>query len=394
MIKPKDFYKRHLNEVIKNITRGERNYVVLKNTIADIPDVQSYLKKIYSQIDSEKRIVITYYNHFWEPILKLASYFNLAEARPEQNWLDQEDIKNLLSLTGFEVVTSQKKLLLPIDIPLVSTLINKYVAILPLINSFCLTTIVVARPKKNKIKEYSVSIIVPARNEAGNIKQIVRQIPKFSKSLEIVFVEGNSTDDTWKEIQNHVSKHKQNKKFKLLAYRQKGKGKADAVRLGMKNSSGDILMIYDADMTVNAKDLVKFYEALVKGHGEFINGSRLVYPMEKDAMRTLNKIGNKFFSIIFTWLLGQRFKDTLCGTKAIFRKRYINIVKHRRKFGSSDPFGDFDLIFGAVRQNLKVIEIPVRYKERVYGSTNINRFRHGLQLFKMTWIGLKEFKIW
>ena len=114
--------------------------------------------------------------------------------------------------------------------------------------------------------------------------------------------------------------------------------------------------------------------------------------MEEKAMRFLNLLGNKFFSLMFSWLLDQRFKDTLCGTKVLFKSDYEQLKKGRKFFGEFDPFGDFDLIFGASKLNLKLVEIPIRYKERTYGMTNIRRFRHGLLLFKMCFFAFKKIK--
>ncbi len=264
-----------------------------------------------------------------------------------RNWLLKSDIESFLKLSNYDVISNKNSK-------------------------------IIAKKRILKSKEYSVSIIIPARNEERNIPHIIKSFPKFGKNQEFIFVEGGSTDNTWNEI----------KKTKVKAYKQRSKGKADAVRLGLSKATGDILMIYDADRTVDAKELKKFYTALSSGLGEFINGSRLVYPMEKDAMRTLNKIGNILFSYLFTWILGQNFKDTLCGTKAFFKKDYLKFKKFK-----DDPFGDFELIFGAIRENQKVVEIPVHYKERVYGVTNIKRIYHGLLLFKMVWRGFKEFKL-
>lgn len=235
--------------------------------------------------------------------------------------------------------------------------------------------------------QFSVSIIIPARNEEGNIAKIVPSIPKFGKSLEIIFVEGGSKDRTWQEIEHEVNK-KHEVSVIVRSLKQHGKGKADAAWQGLKGANGEILMIYDADRTVPATDLTKFYKALATGAGQFANGNRLLYPMEKDAMQTLNKIGNQIFSFLFTWILGQHFTDTLCGTKVFWKRDF---KKFRRS--KTDPFGDFDLIFGAIRQGLKVVEVPVRYKERVYGSTNINRFYHGLLLAKMVILAFFEFKL-
>lgn len=375
---PQEYYSKSLEKDILRISKNSPDFIILENTFSDIKDIQRYLEEIECTINNNQRVLITYYNHFWEPFLKTASHLGFRSKYPEQNWLDKEDIENLLNLAGLEVITSRRTMLLPFYIPLISHLVNKYIATLPIINNLCLNTLIVARKVKQKTKDYTVSIIIPARNEGGNISKIAKSIPKFGKSQEIIFIEGNSTDNTWQEIQKIPN---------VVKLKQKGKGKADAVRLGFSKAKGEILMIYDADRTVDANDLKKFYEVLASGKGEFANGSRLVYPMEKDAMRTLNKFGNKFFSILFTWILGQRFKDTLCGTKVFFKSDYLKFNKFE-----SDPFGDFELIFGAIGNNLKVIEIPVRYKERDYGSTNISRFRHGLMLLKMTFMAYKKFK--
>jgi glycosyltransferase involved in cell wall biosynthesis len=232
--------------------------------------------------------------------------------------------------------------------------------------------------------------VIPARNESGNIENAITRLPKLGKNTEIIFIEGDSTDDTWDKIQEIQKKYSSTHDIKIG--KQKGKGKADAVREGFRIATCDILMILDADLTMPPEDMPKFYEAMASGKGDFINGSRLVYPMESEAMRFLNLLGNRFFSLAFTWLLGQKFKDTLCGTKVIFRHDYHRLVKNQKYFGSFDPFGDFDLIFGAHKLNLKIVEIPIRYKERTYGSTNISRFKHGIILLRMCSFAARKIK--
>ncbi len=354
----REYYHKDLDKLVNFIKPD----ILWRNSICEMEDVQKELEIIRHGLKPKTRLLITYYNHLWEPILNFASFIGLREKVGTQNWLDSRDINNLCKLSDWEVITSQKRFLFP-----------------PLIEW------AVARPINFKEKKYSVSIIIPTRNEAGNVKNILKKIPKFGKSQEIIFIEGGSTDNTWNKI----------KKLKgIKCFKQKGEGKGDAVRLGFSKATGDILMILDADMTVDPKDLPKFYDVISSGKGEFINGSRLIYPMKKQAMQTINKFGNMIFGWLFTWILGQRFKDTLCGTKVLFRKDYQKIVKNRKFFGDFDPFGDFDLIFGAIKLNLKVIEVPVRYKERTYGSTNINRFKHGILLAKMTWLAFFKFKSW
>jgi glycosyltransferase involved in cell wall biosynthesis len=248
----------------------------------------------------------------------------------------------------------------------------------------------VARPiHLREIREFSTTILIPCRNEKGNIEAAIKRIPPFGAHQEIIFVDGHSTDGTREEIER-VIKAYPDRDIKLMI--QDGQGKGDAVRKGFSVAKGEVLMILDADLTMPPEDLPKFYRALAENHGEFINGCRLVYPMERQAMRFLNLLGNKFFSMMFTWILNQRFKDTLCGTKVLFRKDYEKIQANRDYFGDFDPFGDFDLIFGAIKQNLKVVEVPIRYRERIYGRTNIRRFRHGWLLLKMTLFAYRKIK--
>ncbi|MCJ7805542.1 glycosyltransferase [Patescibacteria group bacterium] len=372
--------------------KGKYDFIVVNELIGDIEDVQEFFSRIRTLCDNKARILVTYYNFLWRPIIKFATFMGWRKDTSEQNWLDNNDIANLLELAGLEIVTSQKRLLFPIEIPILSQFVNRWIAPLPVINTFCLKTWTLAKLKQEKRKEYSVSIVVPARNEKGNIPHIAKSIPKVGTRREVIFIEGHSQDNTWDEIQK-LFKSKAAKGVSIKAFQQKGVGKADAVRMGFDKAKGDILMILDADLTVAPKELPKFYNVLSNGQAEFANGSRLVYPMEKEAMNTLNILGNRTFSWLFTWILGQRFKDTLCGTKALFRKDYLKIVKNRGFFGDFDPFGDFDLIFGAIKQNLKIAEIPIRYRERVYGMTNIRRFRHGWLLLKMTWFAYKKFNI-
>jgi glycosyltransferase involved in cell wall biosynthesis len=178
----------------------------------------------------------------------------------------------------------------------------------------------------------------------------------------------------------------------IKGMQQPGKGKADAVFTAFDAATGDVLMILDADLTVPPEQLTAFWQAIRSGKGEFVNGSRLVYRMEDEAMRSLNLIANKLFSIIFTWLLSQRFTDTLCGTKVLRRTDYIRLKAGRAYFGNFDPFGDFDLIFGASKLNLKVVEIPIRYANRTYGETQISRFRHGFMLLRMVLFAFRRIK--
>lgn len=375
----------------ENITIDEKfDFIIVSDTIGYFEDVQRSFDQIRKLCSDDTRIIITYFNFLWLPVMNLAETLRLKMPQVRNNWLDIMDISNLLNLTGFDIVRAGRKFIMPVYIPLLSGFINKFIANLPLINKLCLTKFIIAKKSGLDNSLDTVSVIVPARNEKGNIEQIVKRIPQMGKHTEIIFVEGNSTDNTFDEIKLICEKY--SAEYDLKYAQQDGKGKADAVRKGFDMATCKILMILDADMTVPPEDLMKFYEAIHSGKGEFINGSRLVYPMEKDAMRTLNIMGNKFFSMMFTWILSQRIKDTLCGTKVLTKANYENLKEAKKFLGDFDPFGDFDLILGASKLNLKFAEIPVRYKARIYGSTNISRFKHGWMLLKITFFAMKKFK--
>lgn len=365
------------------------DYIILSDLFGYLQDVQAVLERIQRNAHQNTRIIINYYSFLWEQPLKLAELLGLKRKTGLQNWLSMSDIENLVDLAGLDMIKTGRAVLFPFNIPVISTFFNKYVAHLPIFEQACLVNYGVCRVRPTP-QDYSVSIIVPARNEAGNIEAAITRLPQFGSRQEIVFIEGNSTDNTWAEIQRVAEKYKGQKN--ILTAQQTGKGKGDAVRKGFDIATGDILMILDADLTMPPEDLPKYYKALASGKGEFINGCRLVYPMEKEAMRFLNLLGNKFFSLAFTWLLGQRFKDTLCGTKVLHRDHYQIIKENRAYFGDFDPFGDFDLIFGAAKQNLKIVEIPIHYKDRTYGETNISRFKHGWLLLQMVAFASRKIK--
>ncbi len=368
--------------------------IVISNTIGFVDDVQAVFQQLRNVSHPRTRLIITYYNQLWEPLLNLGETLGFKKRTPEQSWLSTKDIKNLLYLAGFESFRETRRLLFPFYIPLFSRLMNKYVAHLPFFNAFSINSFINARPMPDPAADvsqaYSTTVVIPARNEAGNIENAILRLPRFGKNVEIIFVEGNSTDNTWEIILEVQKKYAHTHDIKAI--RQDGKGKGDAVRKGYSIATGDILMILDADLTVPPEDIPKFYYALASGKAEFINGSRLVYPMEKKAMRFLNMLGNKFFSMVFSWLLEQNIKDTLCGTKVMFREDYLRLIENRTFFGEFDPFGDFDLLFGAYKLNLKIVDLPIRYRDRTYGSTNISRFKHGLLLLRMCWFASGKIK--
>jgi len=361
------------------------DYIVISGLVNDVWDIQTLLENIAPLCHPGTRLILNIFNRLWQLPIAMARSTGLAQPMLKQNWVSVDDMRNLLRISGFEVISTSSEVLLPIKVPFLDTIFNRILVKLWPFHHLGLTQFLIARPDPFRHgsavdASASVSVVVPARNEAGHIAEILERTPSMGSRTEIIFVEGNSTDDTWDTIRSVVDDlGDPNVRY----FQQPGKGKGDAVRFGYQHATGDILMILDADMTVAPEDLPRFFDAIANGSGEFINGVRLVYPMEDEAMRFLNYLGNKFFGVAFSSLLRQPVKDTLCGTKVLSRANYDEIAENRSYFGDFDPFGDFDLLFGAAKSNLKIVDVPIRYRQRRYGSTNIDRWRHGVLLLKM-----------
>lgn len=359
---------------------GPFDIILIVDTLGAVDDCQSVLEALHSLCSRETRVIIAHYSHLWHPVLKAAEYMGLRSPQPPQNVLSAPDVRAIADLAGIDAVKSEIRMLSPARLFGLGRLINRFLSPLPGLRHLALRHYVVGRSTRHLeggLK--SATVVIPARNERGNIAAAIERIPNFC-DLEIIFVEGHSQDGTLAEM--HRAKEA-NRGHDIKIMVQSGRGKADAVFTAFDVARGDVLMILDADLTMPPEELPKFWNAIQSGKGEFVNGSRLVYPMEDEAMRFLNLIANKAFSYIFSWLLNQRYTDTLCGTKVLRRSDYERLKRGRAYFGDFDPFGDFDLIFGASKLNLKTVEIPIRYRNRSYGETQISRFRHGFILIKM-----------
>jgi len=366
------------------------DYIIVSDLVNDLWDVQAMLGQLQPYCASQTRLIFNFYSHLWNIPLRVAQTLGIATPNLPQNWLTRHDMANLLEISGYQPLRVWEEVVAPLKVPFISNFANRYLAKIIPFRFFAMANFIVARPVTKAIpKNPTVSVVVAARNESGHIEELMARIPEMGGGTEIIFVEGNSIDDTYEVIGNSIGTHPE-RNCKLL--KQPGIGKGDAVRAGFDVAKGDILMILDADITVPPEDLPRFFELMVAGTAECVNGVRLVYPMENKAMRVANLIGNKFFSWAFTWLLGQPIRDTLCGTKVLWRTDYQRIAANRSYFGDFDPFGDFDLLFGAARLNLKIMEVPVRYRARRYGETNISRWKHGWILLKMVLFAARRIK--
>lgn len=367
-----------------------RTAVLINGTLNHHYDVQGLLTGLKEKLSRSSRVVLVLYNPYLRWIYNFANRLKLREGEVPTTFLRRVDLENLAKLSGFEIVQEKPGIYCPLPLFGIGSLINRTLMLVPFFRWLSFTYVSVWRPIIAK-PAAGLSCIIPARNERGNIENAVQRFPELGCKVEIIFVEGHSSDGTWEEIQRVANAYRH--RFDIKTFQQTGKGKGDAVRLGFQNASQPLLTILDADLTMPPEMLGRFYDAYCRGLGDFINGSRLVYPMEGEAMRPLNRLGNIFFAKALSFVLNMHLGDSLCGTKLLARHDYGRMVQWRHDFGDFDPFGDFELLFPASVLKLGVVDVPVRYLARTYGSTNIQRFRHGFQLLRMSLIGLTRIKI-
>src|ERR1700732_420231 len=370
---------------------GPFDYIVIADTIGMFEDIDGTVGRVHHVCGPSTRIIISYYSHLWEPILKLAELLRLRARQPKINYIATADFLNLMDLADFEVISQEQRQLIPLRWFGVGPFVNRFIAPLPGIRKLCLRTYIVGRPVRIfRDRKFSASILIPCRNERGNIENAILRMRRFGTAQEILLVEGNSSDGTFEECERVRDAYRDSWDIKVL--KQDGKGKGDAVRKGFAAATGEVLMILDADLTMPPEALPKYHAVIECGKADFVNGTRLIYPMENEAMGPPNFIANRCFAYLFSYLVNTRLTDTLCGTKVLLRKDYEVLARERDYFGTFDPFGDFDLIFGAAKQNLKIVETPIHYKARTFGETQISRFRDGWLLLKMVWFAYRKLK--
>lgn len=368
----------------------QRTALIMNGTFNHCTNIQDLIAEIKPKLSRNSRIIAVAYNPYLAWLYRLANFLGLRQGEMPSTFLTRTDLSSIAKIAGYEVVRVRPTAYSPFKFLGLGSLANSIFPSLPIVRWLGLATVIILRPIVIEKKKPSLSIVIPARNEKGNIENALKRMPDLGGAeIEVLFVEGHSQDDTWLEIQRVAEKYRD--QFKIKTLQQTGKGKVDAVRLGFSHANGDLLTILDADLTMPPELLGRFYDAYCNGYADFVNGNRLVYPMEGKAMRFLNHLGNIFFAKALSSVLDTRLGDTLCGTKLLARHDYARFEQWRADFGDFDPFGDFELLFPAAVMGLGIVDIPIRYLDRTYGSTNISRFRHGIILLKMTLIGL--FKI-
>jgi glycosyltransferase involved in cell wall biosynthesis/SAM-dependent methyltransferase len=418
------------------------DYIVCSDLLGYLEDIQATLAGLHAVAHRRTTILVTSWNWAWQAALWVGERLGLKMPDPGQNWLGRNDIENLFALADLEVRSREAALLSPVDLSVIGSLVNRVLVNFSVLQHVALVHAWVVRPKgfRPVAEPLTATVLVPCRNEEGNIRAAVERLPELGAHTELIFVDGASTDGTRAAILAEIERYRGVRDIKLLdqvagpdsqpdpnspfaattgfvngrfvvgslvgpteatlmptapsgPVTMLKLGKGDAVRKGFAVASGEVLFILDADLTVPPEDLPKFLEPIAAGRAEFVNGTRLVYPLEDEAMGPINLVGNRFFSIVFTWLLGQPIKDTLCGTKVLRASDYRMLAANRAYFGDFDPFGDFDLLFGAARLGLKILEVPVRYRRRTSGYSKVLVFKHGILLLRMSVIGFRRLKL-
>ena len=375
------FIKAKPEEVI---VKGKYDYVIIPNSVAHFYDIQTVLEKTLKVLSKNSKVVMTATNPRWEQIFYILEKLKLKRPEDSRNWLRLADLRNIFEISGYDVEESGYSILIPAHIPFFSNLVNNFIKGSGFLAQFCVEEYIVARKAKlRRKKNLSCTVLIPCYNEEENIKQAIATVPKMGTKTEILVVDDGSSDKTAQVVKRVMKK---NKNLKLISYKP-NQGKGYAVKKGFDAVVTDTMMIQDADMTVPPEELPRFFNLIAEGKADFVNGTRMIYPMEEEAMRQLNLVGNLIFSWIFSWLLGQKVTDTLCGTKALFKRDYKKI-----KMGG-ESWGDFDLLFGASENKLKIVDLPVHYKKRVAGKSKMKAFKHGLVLAKMCIVGLWRLKL-
>jgi len=369
---------------------GERHAILLNGNLNHDLDIEATLAAIKPRLTRLSRVIVILYNPYFRGIFWLATRLGMRSGAVPSTFVTRESMTALGKLSGYEIVQLSPAGYSPWRLLGVGDAINWAMPMVPLLRWLGFAAVTVLRPVAAVTTPPSLSIVIPCRNEKGNIEAALQRLPSFPGAVEVIYVEGHSSDGTWEEVQRVTAEY--GARLTVSAYRQTGKGKSDAVRLGFSKARHELITILDADLTMPPEMLPRFYNAYCSGLADFVNGTRLVYPMEGEAMRFLNRLGNEFFARALSYVLDSHLNDSLCGTKLLRRDDYARMIRWRGDFGDVDPFGDFELLFPAAILGLGIIDVPVYYRARSYGATQIHRFRHGLMLLRMTAIGLFRVK--
>ncbi len=378
-----------LESQVLNQNKKKYDFIVITDIFEVSSDIYQFVKLFKNFLEDEGKILLTSINPKWNILFKAFESIGIKRKSQINSYIKPSKISNIFYSLNFEKLKSYNRQIFPFSLFGFGKLLNVILEIILGYFNLGIKTYFLYQLKNEVVKDYTKSIIVPAKNESGNLKELVNRIPEFSNKYEIIIVCGPSKDNTFEVAKNIMNEKKD---IEILVFEQTNNGKANAVWEAIKLSSNDAIAILDADISVDPEELTNFFEVLENTNCDFVNGTRLMYPMEDTAMRYINKIGNRSFQYLISKLIGINLSDTLCGTKIFKKSRIESLYTWQKKMVISDPFCDFDLIFSSAYSGAKILEYPVHYRSRKYGKTNISRFRDGWKLILYLFNSLILFK--
>lgn len=348
------------------------DYVIMVDVVDHVYDVVDVFTSLRRFCHPTTRIILTTISPWWEPILSLMEKLSAKMPEGPHNFIEKRILGNMIEMVGFSVSYSGYLLLFPKWIPILSYIMNSIGVRIWGLNRLSAVQYMIIQPEFKKTFDLGLgcSVIIPCHNEEDNIESAVRRIPSMGKETEIIVVNDGSTDGTAEKVR---ALQKEISNLKLVDY-SPNRGKGQAVKQGFDAATQEVIMILDADVSTPPEELPRFFEPLNRGVCQFVNGTRMVYPMEEQAMRTVNLFFNKMFGYMMSFITQQTLTDTLCGTKALYRSDY------KRMQWGIDRWGDFDLLFGAAKMGSKIMEVPVHYLTRQSGESKMKSLKHGIHL--------------
>jgi len=374
-------------------TNNKWKTVILTFPLNNFVNLVGFFDKLDSSLNEEAKVIVSYYSKIWKPFFFIFSLFGLIRNYKNSLFFSKDTLEIFLRTGNFEISKKIPNYFIPFNIPIINKFLSILINFLPFLDNLSVTKVFYLRKKNYKKRQNKkISLIIPCKNEQGNILNIVTDAKKeLIIPYEIIFVDDKSSDNTFQII---IDCKKKFSDVDIQVTKGPGKGKSLAVNEGIKIATGYYSIIFDADMTVNMKDINVFYNAISNGNADIINGSRLVYKPYTGAMRYLNFLGNKFFSKLSSFITGELITDTLCGSKCFITKDFKIFNEFKDNNNINDIWGDFNILYSSNFYGLKCIDLPVRYYERVEGETKMKkRFYFFLNMLSTSIKAMNRFKI-
>lgn len=428
LISSKEFYRRHKIEIFKNLfsenknliisdknsnffiekshnldflnvdTNEDLNKILINNTKYDCivlsdmfevnDDILGLLKLLKKNLNNDGTILLTSITPIWDGVLSILEMLNLKNKSKKRSYIHLNKLSAVLDTINFQITGKRTRQYFPFKLFYFGNIINNFLEIILYFFNFGIRSYFTIKEIEDTAEKdvLSKTIIVPAKNEEGNLNELINRIPYLGNNVEVIISCGISNDNTL-----GMAKSLKSDNFIIKVIEQTSKGKANAVWEACEQSSNDLIAILDADLSVDPEELSSFFELIETKKCDFVNGTRLIYSMEKGSMRFINNFGNRLFQYVVSKIIRLPLTDSLCGTKVFKKNLYEKIKKWQSVVKIKDPFGDFDLLFAAAYSSQKIVEYPIHYRARKYGTTQIRRFKDGFKLIKYLSVSFYKF---